>query len=698
MPVEERPPAAAPDCDRLATDETRHYWRDHFNHPPLFNALGCFRTGPDPMGIFNFMFPPFCGNGEGTALLYLDRVHAASGDVPVGYTWYPDRVKRVADFGGIGVETVTRALPDEPGALILLRLSNPSAQPRRVEVGIKLAGRLMNTIDGWAGIGPSIGIEDEYRETWEYSEAAGAMCFSSGERACQCQGTRPQPDAIEGKTLIYNVAVPPGGTWELRFVVALGESPDAARGRFIRHMEGFGASNELALAQWNDRVARAFMPDNGLYSGHVPTLVTDDADLLRLYHMTTLGCLVLRRDNPVSPRRPVYVTLSPNYWTTASFLWDMMIAGPFYALLDPEVMRNQIELWLATDIRQSLATDYVTGRALGYWYAVNSSAVVRLAHDYLRYSGDFAWMDRRVDGRPVIDHLQEHALMWHEYDRHGHRLADCGGVINLLECVSTYTHEVAAFNAMWVAALRQVAAMRRVRGEHAVADKLEADAAQLLQNVMTLYADGKGYWRCRQPDGSHHDVHHIYDFVAVLESIADDLPANVREEMAENFFREHQTENWTRSLSTWDDDAHRSLRVDHQWTGSYASISAQAINGLYRIGLGDRAFRWLKKVAPVAHQGPIGQAHWVSPLFPAHRGGAWKSTYTVPFMTDWVVSANGAYPAMIIESVFGVEATLSDGLRWKGTTKALERGARLENLRYQGKDYNVGHDGIRPAK
>jgi hypothetical protein len=682
----------------LGTSEMRQRWRDHFSHPPLFNDLGCLRVGPDPMAIANFMFPPFSGMGEGTAVLYINRRHSVAMDVEVGYTWYPDCVKRRACFEGFDVETVARALPAAPGAMIRLMITNPANETRRAEVGIKLAGRLLHTIEGWASIGPAIGIEDEQRESWQYNEKLGAIVFDSADRAHQCQGTRPLPDGREGKTLLYDVRLAPGETWTLDFVAALGESKDQACDRFLAAVESAGPLAQESEARWDEKIAAVFQPGNSLYSGHLPTLHTEDEDLKRLYLATTLGCLVLRRDNPISRYGPAFVTLSPNYWTTASFLWDMMIAAPFYALLDPALLRNHIEVWLAADIRRCLATDYVTGKPLGNWYAVNSSAVVRLAHDYLRYTGDVAWLDKMVDGRRVIDHLEEHALMWRAYDVNGHGLADCGGVINLLECVSTYTHEVAAFNAMWVAAQRQVAAMRRLRGELGQARSLEAEAGTLLRNVLSLYVEGKGYWRCRQPDGSHHDVHHIYDFVAVLESISEDLPAKVRHEMVENFRRHHQTRNWTASLSAWDDDAHRALRVDHQWTGSFASISAQAMNGLYRVGEGAMAFDWLKRVALVAHQGPIGQAHWIDPLFPSFQGGAWKCSYLLPFITDWTVAANGAYPAMMIESVFGVDATLSSGLRWKGTEPALDPGARLENLDYQGRNYTVDHSGIRPSE
>ncbi len=685
-----------PDCDGLATGEMWHHWRDHFNHPPLFNDLGCFRVGPDPMAIANFMFPPFTGKGEGTAKLYIDRRQPAAAGVQVGYTWYPDRVRRRASMDGLDIETVTRALPAAPGAMIHLRISNGGSAARTFEVAVKLAGRLKHTVEGWASIGPGIDVLEELSESWSHRESLGAILFAPAEKAIQVQGTRPFPDRVDGKAFLFDVTLAPGESWDLDFSAVIAESADKAVAGYTALMDDLESASAECRARWDEKASAAFEPGNGIYSGHLPRLSTGNDDLLRLYHMTTLGCLVLRRDNPLSAYGPAFVTLSPNYWTTASFLWDMMIAGPFYAMVDPALLRNHIEVWLDAGILGCHATDYVTGRPIGNWYAVNSTAIVRLAHDYLRYSGDFDWLSKPVKGRAIVDHLEEHARMWSDYDRSGHGLADCGGVLNLLECVSTYTHEVAAFNAMWVAAQRQVAAMRRLRGESAAAAALERDATGLLGRVMKLYADGKGYWRCRQPDGSLTDVHHIYDFVAVLESIADDLPANVRDEMFANFTANHRTESWTRSLAAWDDDAHRGLRVDHQWTGSFASISAQAINGLYRIGRGDEAFEWLRSVALVAHQGPIGQAHWVTPLFPGFKGGALKCSYLEPFITDWTVAANGAYPAMIVESVFGVDATLEDGLKWKGTTAALDDGARLDNLHYQGGEYAVDKSGITP--
>ena len=681
--------------DTLCSEEMVKVWKDHFSLPPLVNDLGNFRVMPDPMGIQDFLFPPFSGKGEGTGMLYINRKHPASERVEIGYTWYPDRVRRRSKIDGLEIETITRAVSNYPGALILLTVTNLGKDPRKVEVGIKLAGRLLHTIDGWASIGPEIGLFYPHPETYHYDNDLGAMRFSSHPQAFSTQGTRPKPDAIEGKTFLYNVTLKSGESWTLHFVVALGESEEKASEKFSQLINNFDKASLQARQCWEDKIKSAFIPNNSIFSGHLPTLHTKEEGLARLYYIAFMGSLCCRRSNPLSQYGTTYITLMPNHWTTASFLWDMMISATFYALLDPDVLRKMIEVWLTVDLNKYLATDYVTGKGLGYWYAVNNTAIVRLAYNYLRWTGDFLWLDKIVMEKPIIDHLEKHALMWHTLDKNGHGLADCGGILNLLECVTTYIHEVAGFNAMWVAALRQVAGFRRLKGDLSKAKALEEDAKNLLKNVLALYADGKGYWRCKQPDSSFNDVRHIYDFIAVLESISADLPEKTKKEMVEYFQREHQTECWMRGLSTWDDDVHRSFRVDLQWTGSYPSLPAQVINGLYKIGYGEIGLKWLRKIAPIALQGPLGQAHWIETIVPPFKGGAYKCAPHFPYGADWTVASNGAHPAMFIESLFGVNATLNEGLKWNNQWGSLDTNARLENLRYQNKNYCVTRKGIR---
>ena len=164
-------------------------------------------------------------------MLYINRKHPASEDVEIGYTWYPDRVLRRTKMEGLEIETVTRAAADLPGALIELTLYNPESTPRDVEVGIKVAGRLLHTLEGWASIAPTVeqgwtGIDtnpdqsEEFPEKWRYEPDLGAMVFSSRPRAYSTHGTLPAADRMKEKTLLYNIHIEPRDRWKLQFAVA----------------------------------------------------------------------------------------------------------------------------------------------------------------------------------------------------------------------------------------------------------------------------------------------------------------------------------------------------------------------------------------------------------------------------------------------------------------------------------------------
>ena len=152
-------------------------------------------------------------------------------------------------------------------------------------------------------------------------------------------------------------------------------------------------------------------------------------------------------------------------------------------------------------MHQHLATDYVTGEAVGPWYAVNDMAIIRCAQDYLRVTGDLAWIHKRVGDKTVLDHLLEHATYWKKLPgKNG--LGDYGGIANLLEVVSTYTHEVAGLNAGNVSSMRFVAELLEKNGRAQEAVGLRADAKALAQRINDLlYVQGKGWWKCGQPDG-----------------------------------------------------------------------------------------------------------------------------------------------------------------------------------------------------
>ena len=123
--------------------------------------------------------------------------------------------------------------------------------------------------------------------------------------------------------------------------------------------------------------------------------------------------------------------------------------------------------------------------------------MTRLVRDYLRFTGDAGFLDEQQDdGRSVLDHLRFWARAWQGL-RRSSTLADYGEIENLLECVSSYTHEVASFNAANVWNLRVTADVLESRGDAAGAAELRAEADELVAEVRKLYLPGEGFFAAR---------------------------------------------------------------------------------------------------------------------------------------------------------------------------------------------------------
>jgi hypothetical protein len=388
----------------------------------------------------------------------------------------------------------------------------------------------------------------------------------------------------------------------------------------------------------------------------------------------------------------------PRYWQTVTFIWDYFLSAGVHALLDPVVMKRYLEHWMHTDIYAHFGTEYLTGGPVGNWYSVNDFAMVGMIHEYVRWTGDVAWLRTPVAGtdKTVSDYLAEYTLKWKSLAS-GSGLADYGDINNLLECVSTYVHEVASLNAANVHIMRTAAALLELAGRGDETPPLRREAESLLSALHRLYVDGAGYWNARLPDGSMNEVRHCYDLLTVLNTIPDDLSDRQKREMVDFFTRELKTDVWMHALSPADNNVHFEVRPDHQWTGAYPAWPPETVRGLYRIGEADLAFRWLKGLAKSANQGPFGQAHFAESVMPAEDGGALKASYQFPYITDWTCSSNGSWVMAIIEGIFGVRATPAEGIEAHPQFAALDPDAALLNLAFQGQRYEVTRRGLRKS-
>lgn len=709
VPMPVSPAAPLPDiptCESMRSVRMTHKFLDHFAWPGLTNQWGCAQAAMDITAVRSIAFPPFAQGemnvaplGSGgellTGVLFIDEEYFAAKKNPIDFYWQPDRVERKSIYNGLELSSVT-IVPFETMAVgVKLTVKNVSGKQRRTEIKLAINGGATKSVKPWnAAYSPG-----EYDNLRTIDSGRNAVvCKAKHTEAFSLQGASPKPTTLKTAWLSYSLDLAPNESKTVVFVNTLGGTQAEAEKYYDKVIADFDKAAAETTAEWNRQLKAAFTPGNDVFSGHVPTLVTKDDDVKAIYHSAVMSALYFRRTTPHSVYGTTYVTLMPRYWETTTFLWDISLSAMLLSMLDPEIIKRMMETWMKLDVYKHFGTEFLTGAGVGPWYSVNDYAMSRMAKEYLRWSGDKAWLDKTVNGKTVYDTLLTYAEHWRALDTNKHGLADYGGVHNLLEAVSSYVHEVAGLNAANVHNLRFAAELADYKGDKAKADGYRKEAIDLGKRVLDLYIPGRGIWKCRLPDGNYNEVHHCYDFGVTLMTIGDLMPESQKREMVEFFKRELQTPTWMRALSTRDLDVTFSTRPDHQWNGAYCSWPALALSGLFAAGAVDTATEWMKGLAKSAGQGPYAQANFVEDFYgPESNGGAIKTPSDQPYINDWACVSGCNYLEPIVDSLFGIDAGLFGNITAKPQFGKFDAAAKLVNISYQGTPHVADKNGVRKA-
>eukprot|EP00048_Salpingoeca_helianthica_P004324 m.75816 g.75816 ORF g.75816 m.75816 type:complete len:782 (-) comp13146_c0_seq1:57-2402(-) len=467
----------------------------------------------------------------------------------------------------------------------------------------------------------------------------------------------------------------------------------------------FSSWMDAAWAARQAQLAAALTPNNTRYSGHLPLLTAADPDISRMYYMSLLAVLSLERvleaPLPISACagvRRVWITGAAENCSTNLFFWDNAFLPSVLALLDPAAVRCIAATALQPDIggddaRAGWGVDWRARHAVGAWYAANDMALFKLVSYYVTVTGDFAFLNYFVGNATVLQRIDTLGNHWRDLAQ-GARLADYGGAHNLLECVPSYIHRVAAFNAANVWMMRMLAGLYAARGNTTHAAALRADATALAAAVQTLYVPGAGYWRAQYPNGTAVAVRHVVDLVYVSEFMGEDVGPGQWREMEAFATTELLSGDWMRAQSLLDLYANFSDRTDHGPWGAYDGWPALLAAACARQGSLPLAEALLQRFAAVARRGPYGQAHgiWADPAQPAYK----------PFdFTLFNEMAGGAFAEVLLLFVFGLQpdraslASPQPPPLFAPTTPRSLTGT-LTHVRWQGRLYTAtaGPDGV----
>ena len=705
-----------PTVDDLAGARIVHKLRDFYSSPTTQNEFGYAQATKSVSGIAAISFPPYscCGVPIGDTPYYSwtslleDPLHTCEiylngrllesypeGGDEMAYRWYPHKIVRETQTQGLRFTTETFMPAKRRAVAQSIRVRNVTGESRKFTLAFNMRAAVAKITTPWLVNAP---VELDNLIHWD--GARGCLIFEAQHsQVVSVQGISPKPTHVElGRMLVLELMLGSGEVKELQYVNVVDADGQAALAEYDQLQAAFPRTMLKSEQEFNSLLKSAFTPGNSDFSGYLPRLETDDESLWQLYMNGVKNLLFARRASPDSKYGTTYLSGCGRVLPTLSYPWDTSLSSLSLALLDPEAVRRLVETWFIQGMDQHFATDYVTGEGVGGWYGVNDMAIVRCARDYLRITGDMAWLDKRIGDRTALDHLTFHATYWKQLDKNGHGLGDYGTIWNLLEVVSTYLHDTAAMNSGNVSSMRFVADLQERRGNTCGASQLRAEASELAQRInQQLYVDGKGWWRCRRPDGSLVEVRHCYDFLTVLDNMFEDLSESQKKEMSHFFWQELHSDYWMYALSSSDADATWNTRPDHSWLGAYAAWPPMCAKGLYKIAPSARISVWVKNLAKVFNQGPVGQSHFAETVYPLEHGGVTKAPADPPYSHEWSAIAGGAFTDLVIDTIFGANLTLYDGVKAQPLLADFDLEARLVNLRYQGTDYVISSKGVSSA-
>jgi hypothetical protein len=676
-------PEGVPTLDEMAGD-----WKDRSEleqFPSIHNFDAELLVNKDFASVSWVASPPF---SQG----FHSGVFKLNGKVPVveKFRWFPYQAVRSGLAAGLAIETVNRMVFDDRGVLWRITISNTQPAAVTATVSIDLIGDISElTAPGswdWAFAQPGAGgpvrrydetetvradvdklpsevpgNNNDYRAAIESKTALVVRDSTTPAQTVFAFAAKPDgldSDGHQGEAK-WQLHLGPGESKTIEYVMAFGDSKkvDADARRWAGH---FDATFDDAKRLWEQRYAEVFTPHNGFFEGNLPVLQTDDPALCRNYYMGVVTMLLMLRDQlPYSPR--VFVAGGPRYGASVEFIWDTGMMDTLFAQLEPTVMRAYVVKTLQWDLEKYFAFDYYGNRAFGSRYVANYSMLFRIAASYLRVTRDRDFLNQDVGGKTVLEQLDRLATNYEKYLMPDGGLADFGGdPYHFLECVPTYIHATAGFNAAYVSMLRDMGDLYDLLGDKR-GDERRAAAEKLVRAIYPqLYVAGKGFWQSRYPDGRQFDMRHCLDFQFVAQGIGDDLPAGVRQEMRGFVDRELLMKNWMRAQSLQDPAAAVSDRPDHGPMGAYSGWPPETTDGLCHLGYWQDALDFYRRCEAATHEGAFSQGaefygpkkrDYDAPVRIANAGTICREALCGADFTDVVIRAFfGFHPSLNLNS------------------------------------------------
>jgi hypothetical protein len=144
----------------------------------------------------------------------------------------------------------------------------------------------------------------------------------------------------------------------------------------------------------------------------LPRLSSDNQNLVQFYNRSLSIFITVKFTIPELVLNPYYATGAVKGGCQGDYLYNFGQVREILPLLDPLATKKHIMQFLSTNcVSDHYAFFPVTGEAFGAWYMVNDEKITALVFNYVKYTGDIAFLNEKVkEGKTVLDLMIESAL------------------------------------------------------------------------------------------------------------------------------------------------------------------------------------------------------------------------------------------------------------------------------------------------
>jgi hypothetical protein len=703
--------------DDLATAWMPRRMTDLAGMPGLNNDIGAIQVEADIAAIKHPVFPPYSGGNETTGITLLNGRQLAQAVTHVDVRWRAFEIERRCESDGWRLESRTALLPEQPGVLVQLKITNAAGRARKLKIGLICSGRSVNTgNEGYAWAVPTIPTDVSsftrtrgLGQTVTATEIPDSRCFTNDQGNGHCvHAVWPAPSRWERERIpVWETEVRPGKSLVVNLLCSFHAERAQAEQIAGQWRLQDGKLFVAARARWEALWKAAFTPGNGVFSGHMPLLDSRHDAMNRLYYNGVLTILTCRRVYPQAVIKPCYLTLWPRRGEGSVYLpWDLGCTSGVLARLDPSSLRDHLLLAASAPWLNSQVTNLFTSESGGWPCCAHPQSIYTSAFNLLRWAGDDSWMSASIirqpkkvqgfeaasQGQVTAAQREEarkmtgrdaflEAVQVHRQHHLPHKATvDFGGRGSYLECITTYAHGTAGHTALQAWALREAGAVTQ--------EDNAAEVKALEDAVLDLYAPGEGYFQCEYPDQTRYATANLFDLSLVLNHLGERLPKSVTNEVVQFARSELLTPTWAHCLWPKDLDVVSGVRCDHQWNGCFPAWVPQFVLGVMKSGAGGNwVVDWLEGVSRVTRQGPFAQAYWAEDVYPPESGAAAKCYDELPQGNHWVISSGAMFAEMVLDGICGISADLSGKVTLRPGLTPWATECSISNITAHGHNY-----------